>query len=323
MIILGIETSCDDTGLAIYDTKSKSLNSLRYSQVVHSKYGGIIPEYASRDHSKKCIQILSQLLQDNNKSLEDIDLFAYTKGPGLLGSLLVGTTFGKSLSLSCQVPSIGINHLKAHLLITMHDNPELKFPFVGLLISGGHTLLLYVESCDNFKLLGSTRDDAVGECFDKTAKLLGFEYPGGPKLAAFAVNGSNTYVLPKPMINEGFDFSFSGLKTHLRNLIEKQDVNVANLSASLEHTISEILLKKSIKALKHFNCNTLVVAGGVAANKTIRKTLTSNIDNVYFPTFEHCTDNGAMIAYTASFYDSCNYDKDFRINVKSKWPFKA
>jgi len=320
MIILGIETSCDDTGLAIYDTQAQKLDSLRYSQVIHSKYGGIIPEYASRDHSKKCIQIMKQLFH-HNISLNEIELFAYTKGPGLLGSLLVGTTFSKSLAFSCAKPAIGINHLKAHLLVAMNDNKDLKFPFVGLLISGGHTLLLHVKGHDDFTLLGGTQDDAVGECFDKTAKLLGFEYPGGPKLSKLAKDGKPTYKLPKPMLHDGLNFSFSGLKTAAKNIIQNEEIVAANLCASLEETISEILLKKAQKAMMQVNCYNLVVAGGVAANDTIRKTLTSNVENVYFPILEHCTDNGAMIAFTGSFYNKEDYDKNHLISVKPRWPF--
>ncbi len=333
MKILGIETSCDDTGLAIYDSTIHKAHHLLYSQVEsHQLYGGVVPELASRDHVRKILPLLLALLEQANCSLEDIDGIGYTQGPGLSGALLVGTTFAKSLAFAINKPCKGIHHLEAHILAVMLQTTAPTFPFLALLVSGGHTMFIYAKEFGVYEVIGQSNDDAVGECFDKTAKLLGLDYPGGPEISKLAEHGDSTrFNFPKPMLNTAnLDFSFSGLKTHVRRQweeIESTKSNQADIAASLESTIVDILVTKTQKALKQTNLTQLVLAGGVAANIPLRKELNRMcIDNkveFFNPDLEFCTDNGAMVAYTGYRYLAIdNHDDNLSIDVHPRWPIK-
>lgn len=312
MRVLGIESSCDETGLAIYDSEKGLLSDVLYSQVeAHAIYGGVVPELASRDHIRKLSPLLSSLLEKAGLSLKDIDGIAYTQGPGLQGALLVGAAFAKSLSFGLNVPAIGVHHLEAHLMAARLGEQIPEYPFLALLISGGHTELLSVKGLGAYQLLGDTLDDAVGEAFDKSAKVMGLPYPGGPHLARLAKTGDNsTFSFPRPMTNRpGLDFSFSGLKTHLLRAYEgsdKSEQTKADISASFETAVSQTLVIKCRRAVEQTNINRLVVSGGVAANETIRGALKTLMDKqngeIHFPPHRLCTDNGAMVAYLGCLY---------------------
>jgi N6-L-threonylcarbamoyladenine synthase len=312
MRILGIESSCDETGLAIYDGEKGVLGEVLYSQIpAHAIYGGVVPELASRDHIRKISPLLKALLKEANLTLEEIDGIAYTQGPGLQGALLVGATFAKSLAFALGKPALGVHHLEAHLMAGMLDKDKPDYPFLALLISGGHTQLLAVKGLGRYTLLGESVDDAVGEAFDKTAKLLGLPYPGGPALSLLAKKGDkDAYKLPRPMTNRpGLDFSFSGLKTHVLRAYEasdKSDDTKANIAASFQKAVTETLMIKCRRALKDTGLNTLLVSGGVAANESIRAGLsclmTKQKGKIYFPSKEYCTDNGTMVAYLGWLY---------------------
>lgn len=314
MKVLGLETSCDETGLAIYDSalnggKGSVLAQVLYSQIeLHKMYGGVVPELASRDHIRKLVPLLDELLTQANMSKDAIDAIAYTKGPGLIGALMTGALFGRSLAYGLGIPAIGIHHMEAHLLAPLLDDKEnaVSFPFVCLLVSGGHTLLVLAKAVGDYTILGESIDDAVGECFDKTAKMLGLPYPGGPNVAKIAQNGNpHAYDLPRPMLNKGLDFSFSGMKTAVHNVIKHSDIKddavKANICASFEYAVVDTLVKKCIKALKQTKQTRLVIAGGVSANVRLRETLSLSLHKigatVHYAPSELCTDNGAMIAY--------------------------
>ncbi len=329
MNILGIETSCDETGIAIYNTEKQSIISEQlFSQASkHAEYGGVVPELASRDHLIKIIPLIKLTLEEARLKFIDLDGVAYTAGPGLRGPLLIGASMAKSLAFSLKIPSIGIHHMEAHLLINLLEDPAPKFPFLTLLISGGHCLLINAKELGSYEIVGQTIDDAVGEAFDKVSKLLELGYPGGPLIEKLAESGdSSTFSFPRPMTNkDNLDFSFSGLKTAVfYTLKDTKFINKqikANIAASFQDAVADTLLIKSRKALEKTKQNELVIGGGVASNKYIRKKLVEGLkDNkIYFPPLERCTDNGAMVAFAGSFYLSNNNHAKNDL-VRPKWP---
>lgn len=327
MIVLGIESSCDETGVALYNTtpwesgQPASLGILGqglHSQVaMHRDYGGVVPELASRDHIRRVLPLLDQSLTEASLKLDDIDAIAYTQGPGLAGALLVGSAFAKSLAQGLKIPTIGVHHLEGHLLSPLLGPSAPQFPFVALLVSGGHTQLMLVKDIGQYELLGETVDDAAGEAFDKTAKLLGLDYPGGAALSALAEKGqTGRFDLPRPMLHSGdFDFSFSGLKTAVLNQVKQFEAKhitnadeVAQFHADLARGFVEalvaVLLRKSEKAIEQTGCQDLVLAGGVAANKQLRNALNASAlkhgFSVHYPPIALCTDNGVMIAFAGA-----------------------
>ena len=328
MKILGIETSCDETGVAVYDSKKNIiLTEQIYTQASkHAEYGGVVPELASRDHIPKLLPLISMGFKEANLNSEDIDGIAYTSGPGLRGPLLTGAALARALSLGWNKPCVGINHMEAHLLVNLLEDPAPSFPFLTLLISGGHCLLIKATDVGEYEILGQTRDDAVGEAFDKVAKLIGLNYPGGPEIEKMAKEGSPfEYDLPRPMINrDHLDFSFSGLKTAVYYLVKKQkSLNreiIANISASFQNAVTETLVKKCSKALVNNNLNQLVVGGGVAANQYIRDTFKRDLIGVdlFFPKLERCTDNGAMVAVAGS-YRIQQSNLESSIKIRPRW----
>ncbi|MDQ5959957.1 MAG: tRNA N6-adenosine threonylcarbamoyltransferase [Pseudomonadota bacterium] len=306
MLVLGFESSCDETGVALYDQERGLLAHALYSQVeMHQAYGGVVPELASRDHVRRVIPLLRKVFRDSGRSLSDVGAVAYTQGPGLAGALLVGAAFAESLAMSLGVPTVPLHHLEGHLLSPLLSSRPPKFPFIALLVSGGHTQLMRVTGVGEYALLGETLDDAAGEAFDKTAKLLGLGYPGGPALAALAEQGASGAVsLPRPMLHSGdLMFSFSGLKTAVLTQVRNRDLSnqeKADVARGFQDAIIEVLVKKSLAAIKESGLRQLVVAGGVGANRELRRQLDAksarrSID-VYYPELEFCTDNGAMIA---------------------------
>ena len=329
MKVLGIETSCDETGVAIYDTEStKIVSEQLYSQASkHAEYGGVVPELASRDHLKKLIPLIRLTVREAGLNLKEIDAVAYTSGPGLRGPLLIGASTAKSIALALNKPSVGIHHMEAHLLINLLEDPAPSFPFLTLLISGGHCLLINAKSLGDYEILGQTLDDAVGEAFDKVAKILDLGYPGGPKIEELAKTGDPTaFQFPRPMTNKNnFDFSFSGLKTavyyEFKNLKQINESQKADLAASFQAAVSDTLLIKTREAMKQTGLKELVIGGGVASNKCIRKALITGLEGnkIYFPPINRCTDNGAMIAFAGSFYVK-NADKIFGLDIKPRWP---
>ena len=307
MKVLGIETSCDETGIAIYDSQHGLLAHQLYSQVkLHADYGGVVPELASRDHVRKIVPLVQATLAQAKLDKEDIDGVAYTRGPGLIGALLVGSSMARGLAYAWNVPSLGVHHMEGHLLAPMLDTPAPQFPFVALLVSGGHSMLVEVRGIGQYKVLGESVDDAAGEAFDKTAKLLGLDYPGGPLLAKLAEQGeAGCYKFPRPMTDRpGLDMSFSGLKTSVASTIktaENDQQTRANIAYAFQEAVVDTLLIKCRRALKQTGLNRIVMAGGVAANKMLReefaKASLKDGFEVFYPSFEYCTDNGAMIAY--------------------------
>lgn len=307
MRVLGIETSCDETGIALYDSDRGLLAHSLYSQAaLHAQFGGVVPELASRDHVRKILPLIQQVLHEVGMERGDIEGLAYTAGPGLMGALLVGAAMGRSLAYALGVPSVGVHHMEAHLLAPMLEGNSPQFPFVALLVSGGHTQLVNVAGIGDYTLLGSSLDDAAGEAFDKTAKLLGLGYPGGPALAKLAQQGNpKRFTFPRPMTGRpGMDFSFSGLKTMAVNTLHEhaEDATVrADIARAFEDAVVDTLSIKCRRALQHTKLKHLVVAGGVSANEQLRQKLGQMIEGhkgeVFYPRFEFCTDNGAMIAY--------------------------
>jgi N6-L-threonylcarbamoyladenine synthase len=311
LLILGIETSCDETGVALYDTRDGLLADALHSQVeLHAEYGGVVPELASRDHVRRLLPLTASLLERAGRRVEDIDLIAFTQGPGLGGALLVGASVATGLGLALDRPVVGIHHLEGHLLSPLLAEPRPEFPFVALLVSGGHTQLMRVDGVGRYALLGETQDDAAGEAFDKTATLLGLGYPGGPALAALAEGGdARRFDFPRPMMaSADLNFSFSGLKTavltRIRALGDLDAGTRADLAASFQQAIVDVLAAKCRRALAREGLQSLVVAGGVGANKLLRERLAAETHGigarVYFPPLRLCTDNGAMIAFAAA-----------------------
>lgn len=310
MLVLGIESSCDETGLALYDSGRGLLAHVVHSQVdLHEAYGGVVPELASRDHIRRVVPLLRKVLADAGTGLGEINAIAYTAGPGLAGALLVGAGFAESLALALKVPALPVHHLEGHLLSPLLSADPPRFPFVALLVSGGHTQLMRVSGVGQYALLGETLDDAAGEAFDKTAKLLGLGYPGGPQLARLAEQGRpGRHSLPRPMLHSGdLNFSFSGLKTAVLTQVRKQvpdDSGKADLCAEFQAAIVEVLAAKALAALRATGLKQLVVAGGVGANRALRAALDAGTQaagaRVFYPEIELCTDNGAMIAFAGA-----------------------
>ncbi|MCU0897411.1 MAG: tRNA (adenosine(37)-N6)-threonylcarbamoyltransferase complex transferase subunit TsaD [Burkholderiales bacterium] len=306
MLVLGIETSCDETGLAVYDTTRGLLAHALHSQVaMHEEYGGVVPELASRDHIRRVLPLAQRVLGEAGAALGDLDAIAYTEGPGLAGALLVGASIAASLAYALRIPAIGVHHLEGHLLSPLLSQHPPPFPFVALLVSGGHTQLMRVAGVGRYELLGETLDDAAGEAFDKTAQLLGLGYPGGPAIARLADTGMpGRFRLPRPMLASGdLDFSFSGLKTAVRDLVRGEIVDAqtkADLARELQAAIADVLVAKSLAAIRATGLPRLVVAGGVGANRHLRAELDARAVRegfeVFYPELELCTDNGAMIA---------------------------
>lgn len=332
MKVLGIETSCDETGIAIYDDEQGLIANQLYSQIkLHADYGGVVPELASRDHIRKTVPLIEAALTQANLKAGDIDGVAYTAGPGLIGALMVGASIGRSLAYAWGVPAVAVHHMEGHLLAPMlEDNPP-AFPFIALLVSGGHTQLIKVTGIGEYALLGESIDDAAGEAFDKTAKLLGLDYPGGAKLSKLAEQGNvKRFHFPRPMTDRpGLDFSFSGLKTAAANTINQQKHDLdeqtkADIARAFEDALVDTLLIKSRRALDQTGFNRLVIAGGVSANKTLRGKLTQLMaerkGQVYYPRLEFCTDNGAMIAYAGMIHLKASQFADLAIEVKPRWP---
>ncbi|MDR2636761.1 MAG: tRNA (adenosine(37)-N6)-threonylcarbamoyltransferase complex transferase subunit TsaD [Zoogloeaceae bacterium] len=311
MRVLGIESSCDETGLAIYDSDRGLLAHALHSQVaLHADYGGVVPELASRDHIRRVVPLLRQTLRESGCGLAEIDALAYTQGPGLAGALLVGCAFAAGLAVALGKPVLPVHHLEGHLLSPLLTEEPPDFPFVALLVSGGHTQLMRVEGVGRYELLGETLDDAAGEAFDKTAKLLGFDYPGGAALSAFAATGRpGQYKLPRPMLHSGdFSFSFAGLKTAVLTLVREHSgddpVFRADVARAFQDAVVEVLTAKAFAALDHTGIPRLVVAGGVGANQALRRSLDERAQRkhcrVHYPAPEFCTDNGAMIAFAGA-----------------------
>lgn len=329
MMVLGIESSCDETGVALFDTNKGELAHQVYSQIaLHRQYGGVVPELASRDHINRTLPLIEQVLNEANKQKSAIDAIAYTAGPGLLGALLCGASIAQSLAFSLNIPSIGIHHMEGHLLAALLDKttPPPHFPFIALLVSGGHTQLVLVKAVGHYQLLGTTLDDAVGEAFDKTAKLMGLPYPGGPALAQLADSGNpKAFKLPRPMTNRpGLDFSFSGLKTQVRLLIEDENAYPpADIAAAFQAAVVDTLIIKCRRALKATGAKSLVVAGGVGANTALREKLADfcqkNTVSLHIPALKLCTDNGLMIAHAGALRIK-QAQQDYRIRCQARWP---
>lgn len=307
MKVLGIETSCDETGVALYDTQRGLLGNAVHTQVkMHEAYGGVVPELASRDHIRRLIPLLERVLAEAACTRRDIDAIAYTAGPGLAGALLVGASFAEALALALGVPALPVHHLEGHLLSPLLADDAPGYPFIALLVSGGHTQLMRVERVGDYRLLGESLDDAAGEAFDKTAKLLGLGYPGGPALAALALSGTpGRFKLPRPMLGSGdLSFSFSGLKTAVLTAVRARDLTDAeraDLAAEFQEAVAEVLAAKAMAACRQHRLSRLVVAGGVGANRRLRQRLDQAMaehgGRVFYPALELCTDNGAMIAF--------------------------
>lgn len=333
MRVLGIETSCDETGIAIYDTEQGLLAHRLYSQVkLHADYGGVVPELASRDHVRKTLPLIKEALNEVGLSGEDLDGVAYTAGPGLVGALLVGATIGKSLAYGWNIPAIGVHHMEGHLLAPMLEERPPEFPFVALLVSGGHTQLVAVEGIGKYRILGESIDDAAGEAFDKTAKLLGLDYPGGPRLAMLAEKGNpERFTFPRPMTDRpGLDFSFSGLKTAAANVIRSEgddEQTQADIARAFEEAVVDTLVIKCRRALKETGYNRIVIAGGVSANKRLRaaleKLMAGRKGEVFYARPEFCTDNGAMIALAGALRLAKEGSRELGVKAQPRWSLES
>lgn len=338
MIVLGIETSCDETGVAIYDSEKGLLSDCLYSQVeIHAKFGGVIPELASRDHVRKILPLIEEVISNAKITQSDIGGIAYTAGPGLVGALLVGASLGRALGMALNVPTLGIHHMEGHLLAPMLEPEPPSFPFIALLVSGGHTQLVKVDEIGCYKVLGESLDDAAGEAFDKVGKMLGLEYPGGPNVARVALKGDpERFFFPRPMTNRpGLDFSFSGLKTHTRTTIREIENDSGNLSAedvadvarAFEEAVVQTLLLKCKRAMKQTGMKRLVIAGGVSANLRLRELLETEMRDkgrkVFYAQLRYCTDNGAMIAYAGCQRLMAGQSDDLSINARPRWSLES
>jgi N6-L-threonylcarbamoyladenine synthase len=338
MRVLGIETSCDETGIAIYDSEQGLMADALYSQIdIHRKYGGVVPELASRDHIRKTLPLIKQVMAEAGCNNKDIDGLAYTAGPGLSGALLVGASIGRALGMTWDIPTIGVHHMEGHLLAPLLEEKGPEFPFVALLVSGGHTQLVEVESIGSYRLIGESLDDAAGEAFDKVAKMLGLPYPGGPHIAKLAEQGeAGRFVFPRPMTNRpGLDFSFSGLKTFTLNTIldlldgdadttELDQQSKADIAHAFQEAVVDTMRIKCQRALQQTGMRTLVIAGGVSANTRLREVLALMAEKergeIYYPRLQYCTDNGAMIAYAGCQRLLAGQDDDLAILAKPRWP---
>lgn len=329
MIVLGIETSCDETGIALYHTEKGLLAHALHSQIkMHAEYGGVVPELASRDHIRRVLPLTENVLHEAGLTLHDIDAIAYTQGPGLAGALLVGTSVAESLAFTLNIPSIGVHHLEGHLLAPLLEENPPPFPFVALLVSGGHTQLMRVSGIGEYELLGDTLDDAAGEAFDKTAKLLGLPYPGGPAVSKIAETGRpKALKLPRPMLNSGdLNFSFSGLKTAVltaANNSALDDAAKADIAHAFQEAVVEVLTAKCATALEQCGLDRLIVSGGVGANKRLREALGLAAKKrgfeVFYPRLEFCTDNGAMIAFAGAMRFKNAAPGNHGFTVRPRW----
>jgi len=327
LITLGIESSCDETGIGIYTSESGLISHKLFSQVsLHAEYGGVVPELASRDHIQRAIPLIKEALNESGIKLNELTGIAYTAGPGLSGALLVGGSIAQSLAWGLGIPALGVHHMEGHLLAPLLEVERPEFPFIALLVSGGHTLLVDVPRIGEYKILGESLDDAVGEGFDKTAKILGLGYPGGPALANLAKQGDkNRFTFPRPMTDRpGLDFSFSGLKTYARNTFIDFPEEKANIAKAFEVAATETLTIKCNRALKQTGYKTLVVAGGVSANLSLRESLnemtTKNNASVFYPALDFCTDNGAMIALAGHYrFLAGQSNQNYEITIKPRW----
>ncbi len=334
MLILGLETSCDETGVALYDTERGLLADGLFSQVdIHVEYGGVVPELASRDHVRKILPLIEKTIEDSGREASAIDGVAYTAGPGLVGALMVGATLGRTLAWGWGVPSLGVHHMEGHLLAPMLADERPQYPFVALLVSGGHTQLVRVDGIGHYKMLGESLDDAAGEAFDKAAKMLGLPYPGGPHIARLAEAGAaGRFDFPRPMVNRpGLDFSFSGLKTYTLNTVaacreegELREQDKCDIALAFEEAVVGTLVIKCRRALQQEGLKTLVIAGGVSANRNLRSTLEHALAKegarVFYPAPRYCTDNGAMIAYAGAQRLAAGQQDDDTVGVRPRWP---
>ena len=335
ILILGIESSCDETATALYDSEKGLIAHNIFSQIdLHKQYGGVVPELASRDHIKKLLPLIDSLTKENQLDLRDLDAIAYTAGPGLSGALLVGSVVANGLAYSLGIPSIPVHHMEAHLLAPLLEQNQTAMPFVALLVSGGHTLLIKVERIGDYKLIGQTLDDAAGEAFDKAAKLLGLDYPGGPAISKLAQSGKEgVFIFPKPLIKkkDNLDFSFSGLKTSLLYKVQELESNnllseqtKADLAYAYEDAIVDTLIEKSQRAIQFAKVNSIVIAGGVGANTKLREKMKDIFSKkgieVVYPSIEYCTDNAAMIALTGLYnLKEGISNESYEINVNPRW----
>ncbi|MFZ6847902.1 tRNA (adenosine(37)-N6)-threonylcarbamoyltransferase complex transferase subunit TsaD [Undibacterium sp. RuRC25W] len=335
MIVLGVESSCDETGLALYDTERGLLAHALHSQIaMHQEYGGVVPELASRDHIRRALPLLNQVIQQAAIQKQDIDAIAFTQGPGLAGALLVGASFACGLGLALDRPVLGVHHLEGHLLSPLLASRPPEFPFIALLVSGGHTQLMRVDGIGQYQLLGETLDDAAGEAFDKSAKLLGLSYPGGPAISILAESGDpGVHQFPRPMLHsKDFNFSFSGLKTAVLTAVKKypgelSEADKANVARGFVDAIVDVLVAKCATAIKQSGLKRLVIAGGVGANRQLRQALNETAAKkrfqVFYPELEFCTDNGAMIAFAGAMRLKKNpalATRDYAFNVRPRWP---
>lgn len=338
MRVLGIESSCDETGIAIYDSEKGLIAEVLYSQVdIHSQYGGVVPELASRDHIRKTLPLIQEVMARAECASGDIDGLAYTAGPGLSGALLVGASIGRALGMTWDIPTIGVHHMEGHLLAPLLEEKGPSFPFVALLVSGGHTQLVEVESIGAYRLIGESLDDAAGEAFDKVAKMLGLPYPGGPQIAQLAESGeAGRFKFPRPMTNRpGLDFSFSGLKTFTLNTIlglldGETDTTIidqqskADIAHAFQEAVVDTMRIKCQRAIQQTGMKTLVIAGGVSANTRLREVLAVMAEKeggkIYYPRLQYCTDNGAMIAYAGCQRLLAGQHDDLTILAKPRWP---
>jgi N6-L-threonylcarbamoyladenine synthase len=332
--VLGIETSCDETGIALYDTERGLLADALYSQVpVHAEYGGVVPELASRDHIRKTLPLVEQVLSEAGIPKSDLDAIAYTAGPGLVGALMVGATLARSMAFGLGIPSLGIHHMEGHLLAPLLAEDPPKYPFIALLVSGGHSQLVRVDGLGRYALLGESLDDAAGEAFDKTAKLLGLPYPGGPQVAALADKGDPArFTFPRPMVKHpGLDMSFSGLKTHTLATVKAcreetglTDQDRADIACAFQQAVVDTLVIKCRRALVQEGLKTLVMAGGVSANSLLRRQLERKLQPegvaVHYPSLRLCTDNGAMIAYAGALRLAAGQRDPVDAEVRARWP---
>lgn len=331
MRVLGIETSCDETGVAVYDDNQGLMADLLYSQVaLHAEYGGVVPELASRDHIRKTLPMINEALALSHSTQADIDAIAYTAGPGLVGALLVGASIAKSLAFAWQIPAIGIHHMEGHLLAPLMSVDKPNYPFLALLVSGGHTQLMSCQALGQYELLGESLDDAAGEAFDKVAKMLGLPYPGGPAIEALARQGKRArFRFPRPMTDRpGLDFSFSGLKTFTMNTLRKldspTDQDRADIALAFQTAVTETVKIKCRRAVEQTGLTQMVIAGGVSANQALRQSLEALTREtgcrVYYPELKLCTDNGAMIAYAGLQHLQKGHSEDLAIHVRPRWP---
>jgi N6-L-threonylcarbamoyladenine synthase len=337
MRVLAIESSCDETGVAIYDSEAGLLSHRLFSQIkLHADYGGVVPELASRDHIRKTLPMIQQVLMDSASEARDIDGVAFTMGPGLVGALMVGSCIGRSLAYAWGVPAIGVHHMEGHLLAPMLEDNSPDFPFVALLVSGGHTQLMRVDGIGQYELLGESLDDAAGEAFDKAAKMLDLDYPGGPQIAKLANRGNKRFQFPRPMTDRpGLDFSFSGLKTYTLNTIAEHagpdglpdEQTMADIAYAFQEAVVDTLLIKCRRAVEQTGLKALIMAGGVSANQSLREKLQKVMADrgvrVYYPRPEFCVDNGAMIAFAGCQRLLAGQTEELGISVKARWPLTS